>query len=220
MGTLTRQQELQDAQYELPYHHLPRLYHWRDKIEYEVYLRWVIKEIRRIKPRNLLDVGCGDGRLISDLGFGSGVDLSWKAVRWARALDLDCYHKDGKYVWGEFELVTAIEVMEHVPEREIKEFVEMLAARTREWVIVMVPTINCKLNPKHYRHYTQELLKKHLGDRFYGRFEWIVRRPWWWTLLEGIPVHWFEGFLYRWMWKNIKASPRNGRHLVFVGRVK
>lgn len=225
MGTRDRQEvvnreALQEAQYMLPYHHLPRLYHWPDKLEYECYMAFIEGIIADKRPRSLLDVGCGDGRLIRDLGFGMGCDLSPRAIAWAQAMGLNCVRMDARDVVGKYEMVTAIEVLEHIPPEQSREFTKLLALRSQRWVLLSVPTTNAKLNPKHYHHYDYALLVDHIGCAFKIRqLWWIVDRPWWWSLVERLPTTKVEGFLASWMNDNIVATPETGRHLVCLGEV-
>jgi SAM-dependent methyltransferase len=73
--------------------------------------------LESIEPASVFDVGCGDGRLTSDLPLPrySGIDLSAEAVRRARLL-----HPTGEFVIGsldqspmEADLVLCIDVLPH-----------------------------------------------------------------------------------------------------------
>lgn len=154
---------IQDAQYCLPYHHIPPDWKWEYAEEYESYLAEVVSAIRQIAPPTLLDVGCGDGRLLKELGFGMGCDLSWPAVRWAQALGLNAIHCDAAEIDREFDLVTAIEVLEHIPDDGIKRFVNVLSERTKGGVLVCVPTTEVPVSAKHYRHYDEDFLACHMN---------------------------------------------------------
>jgi hypothetical protein len=65
---------IQASQYEFPYHYLPhfsangtpRLHRYLAwGLDYLTYTSFVVEQIRQISPRSLLDIGCGDGRLIN-----------------------------------------------------------------------------------------------------------------------------------------------------------
>ncbi len=96
----------------------------------------------------LLDVGCGDGLLLSlvkEKGIeAKGVDISEKGAEKARAKGHDVVVGDisGPLPFPDnaFDIVTALDVLEHLyaPEALLRE-----AARvSRRWVIVSVPNFN------------------------------------------------------------------------------
>ncbi len=81
--------EIQDAQYDFPYHYIPYLdgergpqvYSYLDwGLQYLTYMTYVRYLILSFEPNSVLDVGCGEGRLLSMLGNRVpkrvGVDLS------------------------------------------------------------------------------------------------------------------------------------------------
>lgn len=96
----------------------------------------------------LLDIGCGDGLLLSlvkerDI-VAKGLDISEKAVEKARAkgLDVAVYDTDGSIPFPDntFDVVVMLDVLEHVytPEALLRE-----AARvSKRWVIVGVPNFS------------------------------------------------------------------------------
>lgn len=115
--------------------------------------------------KSWLDVGCGDGRLISLLAENkdmkaTGVDLCQEAIAHARA-----FNPGGNFICGpvsaveqKFDLVTAIEVMEHID--DALSFVDSLCERLDNGgrLIIGVPALNKPRSAKHYRHYDEKLL--------------------------------------------------------------
>ncbi len=163
----------QEKQYRLPYHwfpeqRLPRFFRQEKQ-------RIVFDLIARNAPRPVaryLDFGCGDGRWTSDvfdqLGeetHAFGVDISERAIAFARlitpAIDFRAY--DGNrlpFEDGHFHLITAIEVIEHVPDAvEEALLVEMRRVLAPGGLLVLTtPSWNLKMPTHHFRHYSQERL--------------------------------------------------------------
>jgi 2-polyprenyl-3-methyl-5-hydroxy-6-metoxy-1,4-benzoquinol methylase len=157
-------------------------------------------------PRSLLDVGCGEGVLVhrwaGRLGEGRvvGMDLEEESIQagWAerQAPNLEYLLMEGKelpFADDEFDLASAIEVLEHVPdpERTLSE----MARCARRHLLVSVPReplwrmLNMARGaywpalgntPGHLNHWSRssfvELLSRH-GEVV------EVRSPFPWTML-------------------------------------
>ena len=104
----------------------------------------------RAEPRSLLDVGCGEGVLVEAwakrLGDGRvvGIDLEEESIQagWAerQAANLEYRVMEAKnlpFAENEFELASAIEVLEHVPDPE-HTLAEMARCAERH-LLVSVP---------------------------------------------------------------------------------
>jgi 2-polyprenyl-3-methyl-5-hydroxy-6-metoxy-1,4-benzoquinol methylase len=106
--------------------------------------------LARAAPRSLLDVGCGEGVLVHRWALAMpdrrivGIDLEEESIQagWAKrqAANLE-YHTmpadDLPFATGEFDLATAIEVLEHVPDPE-RTLAEMARCAERH-LLVSVP---------------------------------------------------------------------------------
>jgi 2-polyprenyl-3-methyl-5-hydroxy-6-metoxy-1,4-benzoquinol methylase len=158
------------------------------------------------EPRSVLDVGCGEGVLTFEwaerLGDGRvvGIDLDdpnlraeWETRRRAN-LELRAEEAtDLSFAADEFDVATAIEVLEHVPEPEAT-LAEMARVASR-WLIVSVPreplwrALNVARGaywrslgntPGHVNHWSRRSFRELL--RRYGTVE-EVRSPFPWTML-------------------------------------
>jgi len=144
-------------------------------------MSFAIELIRSNSPTSLLDIGCGDGRLIHMIKplipRLIGVDLSDRAVDFARAFnpDVEFVCDDIATISEEFAWVTLIEVLEHIPDDQLTTFVENVAriVQADGHLLISVPTVNVSLNRKHYRHYNLALLK----DTIEPHFE--IESYWW-----------------------------------------
>jgi SAM-dependent methyltransferase len=189
---LTRDEEFerQDALYAFPYHWLPHLdargtvrlhreLSWG--LDYLTYVTHVVGLIRELQPESLCDVGCGDGRLVNLASAFVprvvGVDVSERAVAFARAFNpgarIVC--QDVSEVGGNFDVVTLIEVLEHVPSESMGDFIRAVADRVRTGghLIVTVPSKNVPTSKKHYRHYDLDRLVDTLSPEF------TIEQHWW-----------------------------------------
>jgi SAM-dependent methyltransferase len=184
---LSAEQAVQEAEYEFPYHYIPRLEggnfsqvrKLRWGYEYLSYLRFVLARLERVGFDSLLDVGCGEGRFLREVSkrFSGkrllGVDFSARAVDYARLLnpDLDFLRADiarGSEQSERFDVVTLIETLEHVPPAELGEFVSALRRRTNDGgtLVVSVPSTNIKMSAKHYQHFDLRSLASALAPYF------------------------------------------------------
>ena len=106
--------------------------------------------LARAEPRSLLDVGCGEGVLVHRWALAMpdrrlvGIDLEEESIQagWAerRAANLEYRTMpadDLPFATGEFDLATAIEVLEHVPDPE-RTLAEMARCAERH-LLVSVP---------------------------------------------------------------------------------
>ena len=163
--------KIQDDLYEFPYHHIPYFdgngygRRYRDLqwgFEYLCYLKYAKEIVESLRPSSVLDVGCGTGRFIGLLGDSIhrkvGVDLSERAIAFAKAFHaatkdagIDFHATDASCIAGDFDVVTAIEVLEHIPDAEVPGFLQTLMSRAKSGghVLLSVPTTNCPLNRKH-----------------------------------------------------------------------
>lgn len=184
---LSAEQSVQEAEYEFPYHYIPRLEggnfsqvrKLRWGYEYLSYLRFVLARLERVEFDSLLDVGCGEGRFLREVSrrFPGkrllGVDFSARAVEYARLLNPGLRFArediaDGVAPTEPFDVVTLIETLEHVPPAELGEFVAGLRRRVSEGglLVVSVPSKNIKMSAKHYQHFDLGSLKAALAPHF------------------------------------------------------
>jgi SAM-dependent methyltransferase len=236
---------MQERSYAFPYHYIPQL---EDReavavarvlgwgLEYMTYMHWVRAVAERLRPRTLLDVGCGDGRLLSllrgSVPVRMGVDPVEAAVRFAGAFNPDAEVIVGTaaQVTGTFDLVTCVETLEHIPDADLPPFVAALAERVGEGgaLVVTVPSAARPVHPKHHRHYTAALLVEQLsahfaveevcelfrvgvGTRIATRM--LTNRLW--TLNARAPRRWIWGWHRR---HGFTAPPGTGAHVAGVFR--
>lgn len=172
--------EYQENQYIFPYHHIPYLDSENNVVnhrslgwgfKYFTYLLRIRELVEEINPDSILDVGCGEGRFLGLLGNHIrkvGVDLSPRPIKFAQAFhpDIEFHCADANQLKEEFDIVTAIEVLEHVPDEQVTNFLKILEKRIKESgkIIISVPTTVLPVSEKHYRHYTLEILKQQLEN--------------------------------------------------------
>ena len=236
----------QAAEYDFPYHYLPhfdrfgaprvhRVLVWG--LEYLSYLGLVVRLVKELAPRTLLDVGCGDGRLLYELRDSvpslAGCDTDERAIGFARAFNPAAAIHLGELsgVAGAFDVVVAMEVLEHVADDAQPGFVSALAARVAATgrLIVSVPTPNLPIPAKHFRHYDLERLREQLSPAFeIERHFYVVRGS---ALFRGLSSlasnRWMIAVPYRlrrWIWRaheawTIEASAADARHLIAVARL-
>lgn len=235
---------MQDAQYAFPYHHIPHVdgngvprrtrgLHWG--MEYLCYQLHALEMVHALAPRSVLEVGCGDGRFIGSLGTAVstrvGVDLSESSIRFARAFypEVQFHCCAAESLKESFDLVAAIEVLEHIPDDSVAGFIDSLGQRARSGghVLISVPTKNVPLHPKHYRHYDESLLREHVAlarvplefvtvEHVYAApvlLEWLLKLTFNRFFVFEAPL--LSKFIWRYIWKRARvAGPDRGRHLV------
>lgn len=240
------EQAVQEAEYEFPYHHLPfidpagtahlgRQMSWG--FEYLAYTALALDTITQLGPRSVLDVGCGDGRLLHDIRSRLpdanlvGCDFSERAISFARAFspNVDFVVSDVAEVPGQFNLVSCIETLEHIPDSELAAVVAAMGARIAPGghLLISVPSVNLKMSAKHYRHYTLESLRASVesvlpGMEFlWGRYCTRTTRlhRWYLRLFERQSARLEVPSLRRIAWRRylddaLNASPGDGLHII------
>jgi 2-polyprenyl-3-methyl-5-hydroxy-6-metoxy-1,4-benzoquinol methylase len=144
-------------------------------------LGWYEYAAQVVKGKTVLDVGCG---------LGHGLDILRRTGRRVLGLDLDPrLARDGVLIAsiesigdGSYDVVTAIEVIEHI--EEDAAFAEHLCRVAREFVFITTPNwtvTRCKW-PYHVREYTPQeltaLLEPHgRVELFKGTYEGSLVYP-------------------------------------------
>ena len=182
-------QLVQEEQYSFPYHYIPdcsngsfsQVKHWSWGHHYLGGIEVVMELCDEKEWDSLLDIGCGDGRFISELYKKSnkvlaGYDYSKRAINMAKALnpqidykqinilDDDQNHDNSR----QYDVVTLIEVVEHIDPIDLPKFIEkaMLYIKPGGRLILTVPHLNKSVLDKHFQHFNSEKLKKLLGGHF------------------------------------------------------
>lgn len=168
--------QLQSAEYQFPYHHLPSRDFGRLRVgrvfrggaEYLSYTEAVVDLVAAERARSVLDVGCGDGRLLFELSLRlpgtelSGVDTDERAARLASAFvpAADIRVQPVENVDERFDVVTCVETLEHLPDEDEGSFLAATAARVGSGgtLIVTVPSTALPVSAKHHRHYDVDSL--------------------------------------------------------------
>lgn len=187
------------AKYTFPYHHLAdtSANNWKAHrnlswgYEYMGYLQAVVEEITTRQPKKLLEVGCGDGRLISELLSAgvtgmTGIDIDERAVLFAKAFN---FRQDASIQSGDvrkledlgFDGAVAMEVIEHIPDSELPSIMKAVWERTTPgaFFVITVPTTNIPVTPAHFRHYDLDLLQRHLSPYFVVDQSRYLHKPGW-----------------------------------------
>ena len=237
--------ESQNRHYIFPYHHIPhqtrdgtcfrsRALGWG--LEYLCYSLELKALVESIRPDSILDVGCGDGRFLNllddSIAKKVGVDLSERAIGFAKAFGphIDFRVADVAELSESFEVVTLIEVLEHIPDEIMVGFLTAVYERLKAGgsLIISVPTTVFPTLGKHYRHYDEELLRDTLEAAGVTTSEARIRylipqsKPFWVWLLEKAAFNRLWSFefrplqklLWRWQWSSRETDRSQGRHLV------
>ncbi len=182
---MERKSKLQSDQYVFPYHYLVDLrsrqfvcnLDWG--LDYLSYMGRVIDLVTKYVKGDLLDLGCGDGYLLYNLArLGSidsdvrmvGIDVDEKAVLFARAFSHGLpvtFHVTDIAEYGEyFDLITTVEMLEHIPDDEQASFTAHVdrLLRPSGVLVVSVPSVVREVLEKHYRHYTLEMLQAYFPE--------------------------------------------------------
>jgi 2-polyprenyl-3-methyl-5-hydroxy-6-metoxy-1,4-benzoquinol methylase len=183
---LSAEQQSQEDQYEFPYHHVPRidkrgfspLYSWNWAVPYLGGMKFLQDKLAALPFVSLVDIGCGDGRLIKELfqAFPHkrllGLDYSERAIRYAQAFCPGAEFRQEDILRDspeeQFDIVTMVEVYEHIPPEMCKSFLGAAVAFLKEGgtFVLTVPHKNAPLPDKHYRHFDSATLQAELGIFF------------------------------------------------------
>lgn len=179
-------ESLQENQYHFPYHHLAHehegaLYIFRHLfwgLEHYTYIQYVIDEITKVKMKSLADVGCGEGRILTELSSKlenvelAGYDVSETALQFARGFtqtpSFNTNDITASPLPAQYDAIVSCEVIEHITPDQIDNYCKNIAASltTGGSLFLTTPTTNIPVNPKHYQHFTYELLDQHLSPYF------------------------------------------------------
>ena len=177
-----------------------------------------IEEIIKIIPpdtHSVLDVGCGNGYLVNTLiatvsdrfDRVTGLDSSTEALKYVKSERLQGSITKLPFDRGSFDLLTCLEVLEHLPQEDFKRGICELQRVSRKYIIVTVPNdqelrssqitcpeCHCVFHPNfHMRRFDKSSLKtlfrdfklikaKEIGptvrERCYGPLLLILYRSW------------------------------------------
>jgi 2-polyprenyl-3-methyl-5-hydroxy-6-metoxy-1,4-benzoquinol methylase len=176
---LSKEQQIQESQYGFPYHYLDLgseefKYIWN--VEAVAKIELVKNILIKARVDNLLDAGCGDGRLAYELRntkiVYTGVDYSLAAIRFAKAFNPDQIFLQADLskmkLKKSYDAVVLIETLEHVPVNQVPRVIANLKKHLRKngTLIITVPSNNLVLQDKHFQHFSSDALKNILELSF------------------------------------------------------
>ena len=179
---MDKEQKLQEERYLLPYHYLD-LYSDEHKLLHHVpYLYRINKAIKLGIKGSLIDIGCGDGRLIYEASKKSkynnmiGTDYSDRAISYAKIIN-------PKYQFYKVDFTSSkinnnkltksdnlfcLETLEHIQINKINIFLKNCSNLLNKngLAIFSVPSNFYPCEPKHYQHFTHTSLLNTLNMHF------------------------------------------------------
>lgn len=202
----TVEQNIQDDDYGFPYHYVPQFepgftqsYTLPWGIYYASGLEYVTGNVKQLNPSSIIDIGTGDGRLALELKKALpqanvlGVDYSPRAISLAKALnpslDFKVMDVTTEKPSQTFELATLIEVFEHIPIDQAKNFASAIPKLISEHgeLIVTVPHANNPVTPKHFQHFTSSSLIAYFATYFsVEEIAFLDKRSQWVRLIKRI----------------------------------
>jgi SAM-dependent methyltransferase len=183
---MTTKELIQEEQYYFPYHHLTHernggLFIFRHLfwgLEHYTYIQFVIDKISKDSFKTFADVGCGEGRILTELASIltgaklSGYDISERALHFARGFTTVPTFKVHDITKGALEEtvdgIVSCEVIEHIKPEHVSDYCKNIAASLNQGGLFFLttPTTNVPVNAKHYQHFTQESLTQYLSPYF------------------------------------------------------
>lgn len=185
-ASLSSEQMVQEAEYAFPYHYIPewsaqrfaQTRYWSWGFRYVAGLQAVIDALDSLSFDRLIDVGCGDGRFLAELHKRRpaaellGIDYSERAITFARAFNPHIAY-EARDIMKEApgraaDVLTLIEVLEHIPPEQVGDFVKALGRLVRKdgRLVLTVPHVNQPLNDKHFQHFDKKTLEIALDGQF------------------------------------------------------
>jgi 2-polyprenyl-3-methyl-5-hydroxy-6-metoxy-1,4-benzoquinol methylase len=176
---------IQSAQYRFPYHYLVDIQKqeftkslgWG--LDYYTYMNKAVQLVKKYAREDILDIGCGDGFLLNNLMREDnmehiqavGIDIDEKPIRFAQAFatelaNTDFICEDIFQYERQFQLISCVETLEHIPDEMIERFVSRMDTLLKAGgtLVVSVPSVNTPLNKKHFRHYSGDMLRSYFPD--------------------------------------------------------
>ncbi len=171
-------QEVQELEYEYPYHHLvetspfSQTKHLFWGYRYAAYIEKIMSMLTARKFDSLVDIGCGDGRVLKEIAqrFPGkrlvGLDYSEKSLSFAKAFSPDLTFETGTDEL--FDSFLLIEVIEHISPLGMESFLAGVCQNLKEGAfgIITTPCDNVALNPKHYQHFNRTSIEETLSAHF------------------------------------------------------
>lgn len=172
------EQVAQEEQYAIPYHYLPvssgggfrQHEYWSWGFRYLGRLRVALGLLDRVDFESLIDIGCGDGRFLSEVKtrFAGkrllGIDHSEKAIAFAHRMSPGVRYEQRDILLAspedQFDVVTLLEVVEHIPDESLALFMAAAAdvLKPGGHMIITAPHVNVGIPAKHYRHFDSRSL--------------------------------------------------------------
>jgi len=199
-------EDRQEVQYVFPYHHLAHeqaggvfiFKHLFWGIEHLSYIGEVQKKVIELQPNTLTDVGCGEGRIISDLEKTdldttyTGTDISARAITFAQAFctksTFFVHDILEKPLADKTDTIISCEVIEHIKPDQVQLYIDNICSSLKPGgkLIITTPTTNVPTIAKHYQHFTADMFDALLTQSFESieysylnvsnRLTWILNR--------------------------------------------
>ncbi len=173
-----KKEEIQEEEYDFPYHHLVEIDPFSESkhlfwgYQYSAYIEKIIETLRKFDFKSLIEIGCGDGRVIKEVEKNfkgrrlMGIDYSEKSLRFAKAFSPAITFD--KNTNDKFDGFILIEVLEHINPTEMNSFLGSINGKLEPGAfgIITTPSDNIPVNPKHYQHFNKISVKDTLKEYF------------------------------------------------------
>ena len=181
----------QDNLYYFPYHYLPskianniikpfKVYHWL--YDYILMIDFIKSKMFNLPSSNILDFGCGDGRLLFELkSYKENKYFGYEISKRANML-FNAFNPEIKLIndlqdlsgyKNFFDVITFSEVIEHIPDDQVKLNIDTIYSILKKngLLIVTAPHENLPIHKKHYRHYNFNSLAENFSKDKYQFIE-------------------------------------------------